>query len=208
MIAIPKTWSEAKSRGEKHYFTGNPCKRGHVSKRLASSGSCCECVKSSSLSYYHRNRHERIEKARKWREENRDYCLEYSKKYYRLNGDYFTEYASEYQRKNSKRLAEYSKDYARKNPLVVRANNAKRRASCKDGASGKDVSDWCEAQAKVCFYCQIECEDCYHIDHYFPLSKGGLHEIENLRISCPDCNMSKGSKLPEDWRKIKGQGEK
>lgn len=37
------TRAKAKQLGEKHYFTGNPCKYNHVFKRLTTDGSCCEC---------------------------------------------------------------------------------------------------------------------------------------------------------------------
>ncbi len=34
---------EAKNRGLKRYFTGLPCKRGHVSQRFVSTHNCCQC---------------------------------------------------------------------------------------------------------------------------------------------------------------------
>lgn len=37
------TRAKAKLAGEKHYFTGNPCKHGHIYKRLTVDGNCCEC---------------------------------------------------------------------------------------------------------------------------------------------------------------------
>lgn len=42
---LPKTRANAKSQGASHYFTGDPCKHGHVDKRLASTGACAECVR-------------------------------------------------------------------------------------------------------------------------------------------------------------------
>lgn len=39
------TRKEAKLAGDKKYFTGNPCKHGHVSPRLVSNAACCECDK-------------------------------------------------------------------------------------------------------------------------------------------------------------------
>ena len=39
------TWSEAKSSGLKHYFTGKPCKRGHIALRQTSALRCMECAK-------------------------------------------------------------------------------------------------------------------------------------------------------------------
>lgn len=35
---------EAKSKGLGTYFTGRPCRRGHVSARYVSGGQCLECV--------------------------------------------------------------------------------------------------------------------------------------------------------------------
>ena len=40
----PKTRKEAKALGATHYFTGDPCVRGHVAPRKAKGG-CVECVK-------------------------------------------------------------------------------------------------------------------------------------------------------------------
>lgn len=39
---------EAKSQDLKRYYTGEPCKRGHVSERKISSGDCIECVNLKS----------------------------------------------------------------------------------------------------------------------------------------------------------------
>lgn len=40
------TKSEAMSRGLERYFTGIPCKRGHLSERAVSHGHCLECWKA------------------------------------------------------------------------------------------------------------------------------------------------------------------
>lgn len=36
--------SEARKTNSTHYFTGQPCKHGHLSRRLTSTGQCCECL--------------------------------------------------------------------------------------------------------------------------------------------------------------------
>lgn len=43
-----------------------------------------------------------------------------------------------------------------------------------------------------------------HVDHIFPLGKGGGHSLGQLVVSCDRCNMSKGAKLPEEFA---GQAE-
>jgi hypothetical protein len=41
---LPKSRPEAKAIGAKHYFTGEPCKYGHIAPRKTK-GSCVECLK-------------------------------------------------------------------------------------------------------------------------------------------------------------------
>jgi len=38
----------------------------------------------------------------------------------------------------------------------------------------------------------------YHVDHSNPVSKGGTNHMRNLKLSCAECNLSKGTKR---WRK-------
>lgn len=40
------------------------------------------------------------------------------------------------------------------------------------------------------------------VEHHVPLSRGGLHEMSNLRCLCLSCNSSKGPKLFEEWRPV------
>lgn len=43
----PKTSKEAYLLGEKFFFTGRPCIRGHIANRYESGGRCVECVKAT-----------------------------------------------------------------------------------------------------------------------------------------------------------------
>lgn len=57
-----------------------------------------------------------------------------------------------------------------------------------------------------CYWCgELLKNKKVHIDHYVPLSKGGRHIIENLVVSCPKCNLSKGAKDPYHYANIKGK---
>jgi hypothetical protein len=44
---LPRSRKEALALGSKHYFTGKPCKHGHVAERLTSVGYCCACSRSA-----------------------------------------------------------------------------------------------------------------------------------------------------------------
>lgn len=43
--------SDAYAAGMTHFFTGKPCRAGHVSKRYVSTGNCLECQSSYTTKY-------------------------------------------------------------------------------------------------------------------------------------------------------------
>lgn len=56
--------SEAKARGLKRYFTGNPCSRGHLSERLVSDSKCIKCQNQKESQRTRTNRRDRQEAAK------------------------------------------------------------------------------------------------------------------------------------------------
>lgn len=86
--------AEAKARGLKRYFTGVPCKRGHVAERYVNKSTCAECDRirkpkdpdrAKELCRIRAQRWRTTEKFQRWRfryyEENRDRLLEASRKW-------------------------------------------------------------------------------------------------------------------------------
>lgn len=53
----------------------------------------------------------------------------------------------------------------------------------------------------TCEYCQQEIKEIYHLDHKLPLSRGGTNITENLCISCPACNLEKGNKTYDEYKR-------
>lgn len=43
---LPTSRKEAMRQGTTRYFTGKPCKHGHIAERLVSTGACDECKKA------------------------------------------------------------------------------------------------------------------------------------------------------------------
>lgn len=68
--SLPLTKDEAKRQGSKFFFTGRPCKRGHLSPRRADNGMCIEC---SRITAKRRAEAKRVE------------CREYSRQMYNDN---------------------------------------------------------------------------------------------------------------------------
>lgn len=99
---------EAKSLGLTYYFTGKPCKRGHVAARLSSSANCVECksILSSSDSYKEQKK-------------------KYQKEYYRKNISKQAEYHKNYRSKNREVLREKQKIFRKQNPFSVKSSKEK-----------------------------------------------------------------------------------
>lgn len=127
----------------------------------------------------------------------------------RLKSQVRKDYDAEYHKKNSDKKIQTAKEWIKNNPdkrkFISFNYDSKRRAIKKDGDSFMKVKLWAKEQKKICYWCDIDCENNYHIDHYVPLAKGGEHIIENLVISCPSCNLRKNAKDPYEFAKIKGK---
>ena len=59
---LPASREEAIEGGELFFYTGLPCRHGHLAKRYTSSGQCTECQRS-----IHKAKSERIKENRKKR---------------------------------------------------------------------------------------------------------------------------------------------
>jgi 5-methylcytosine-specific restriction endonuclease McrA len=174
--------SLAKVAGARLYWTGLPCPKGHIADRYTSNGTCATCLKESVA--------RKVESG-------------YFARHYAENAPAILGRQKEYSRKNSKTISERSAAWARENPkmrrIIAQQYKAKRRSQEGCGIDAKTLWAWISEQPKVCFYCRGEPLAKFHVDHFYPLSKGGAHVLTNLRIACPDCNLRKSASDPMRW---------
>jgi 5-methylcytosine-specific restriction endonuclease McrA len=82
---------------------------------------------------------------------------------------------------------------------VARVNGSKRRALEKK-ASGKYTIKYIEyllvKQCNKCIACLADIAKEYHVDHIYPLAKGGSNGDENIQLLCPPCNTKKNAQDP------------
>jgi 5-methylcytosine-specific restriction endonuclease McrA len=56
------------------------------------------------------------------------------------------------------------------------------------------------AQNYQCYWCdEFFGDKAPHQDHVIPISRGGLHMLDNLVWACASCNTQKQAQLPHDW---------
>ncbi len=135
--------------------------------------------------YYLDNKKRVLESHKKWREEN----PEKRKKYYLDNKENIIEKVRKWRKDHPEKRAE---------------NNSKRRSLLKGQDfhfNSEDIRDKIEFYENRCFYCKEEL-DKYHVDHMWPLSRGGSNTWENIAIACPTCNLSKGTKTAEEFMEV------
>jgi 5-methylcytosine-specific restriction endonuclease McrA len=210
---------EALSQGLSYYFTGKPCKHGHVSQRRTNSRICMDCQRD----YESKNREKRREKNRKYRlknidklkgsyrdyyRKNRDILSAKNKRYHSENLEKIAERKSKNRSENPEKFAESYRRWAKANPIKVAVKARNRRAvikMCGGTHTPSDIELLLNKQGKKCVGCNADLRLGYHVDHIMPLALGGSNDRKNLQILCPKCNLKKQAKHPIDWARENGR---
>jgi 5-methylcytosine-specific restriction endonuclease McrA len=171
----------ARAAGQIRYFTGKPCKNGHVAERFVGNRQCIECGRSDNHRFYAENL-----------EEQRARAITY----YHSNKDARCQYAKNNREKSRKACAKWARKYPEKKQAVNARRRARKYASG-ENYNAKDIAEILKHQRGRCAYCAIVLSRTVrHIDHIVPLSAGGSNGRRNLQLLCHTCNHSKGVKDP------------
>lgn len=223
---LPRSRQEAKRLGAQFYFTGNPCKHGHLSKRYVRNADCWQCAVDRANQWQKDNPEQHGQHVRAWEEKNLAKVIEYraqwardnpesgrarSKKYREANLEECRRKFRDYYAENRDELIQKKLAYAKANPDKINAIVNKRRAT-KIGAEGyydgKEVAILLERQRGLCLCGLVDISDGNHtVDHYIPLSRGGSNNLANLQLLCKPCNSQKGVKTMEEWLELRGGAE-
>jgi 5-methylcytosine-specific restriction endonuclease McrA len=196
---------------ESHSKVCNKCKeekpRKEFSKdRRAKDGLQSRC-KACRKQNYQENREKELECNKQWYQENREKKLEYSKQYYQENREERLEYDKQYYQENREKMLEGMKQWYQENPEKASARNAKRRALKQDGIPEALKDCPIERERLVQTY---KLRDLFtkatgvehHVDHIWPLSKGGPHWSGNLQVITAKENLSKHASFCEDTARV------
>lgn len=190
---MPITRKAAKAAGLKYYFTGKPCKRGHIDKRFVSSFWCLTCGREKAKEAF-----------RGLDKEQREAKREYERR--RWRDPAFRERARLYARQEKECI---------KKSIRNRAWKKAHRVSCTDRQLKRHASFITSFVEDVSLAFLFErdkgrCQLCgYELsmdtkrpdprtptrDHIVPLSKGGTHERTNMQLACDVCNVRKSNRV-------------
>lgn len=199
---FPSTRDEAIRVGARFYFTGAPCKRGHVAARYAANTTCLECQRErkavlvASGEHAENERKRRAERpeavreaSRKWREANPDKVKAAGDRWRAANPEKVkATTARATARARERRLASGAPPRPVKSPDRDRANWGLNRAVGKKGAGLPDgMTRRQVVDATVHIYAEAarltsETGIRHHVDHIVPICMGGLHCPSNLQV--------------------------
>jgi hypothetical protein len=220
--------SEARARGLTFYWTGKPCKRGHIAKRYASDSSCVTCAvdradtwqrshpekcRERDKRFRDKNPGQALPRQRRWLEDPAN--LEKKRGWHRRWRDANPEAAREATRDWRDRNLEYDQErcrnYQSEHPEEARHRVRQRRALLA-GAEGshtiEEIMALLERQGGICVGpgCGTDIRDCWTVDHIEPITRGGSDYIENIQLLCHPCNTSKGNRPGWKGRRMPKRG--
>lgn len=188
---LPKTRAEAKALGATHYFTGTPCKHGHIAPRKTK-GACTDCLKVE----WQQAAKIRAEYFQQYNASNAG--QEAKQRYYEKNR------AQVIARAQARPTAEkqmYKTTYKQKNPDLYKALTSFRRRRFRDATppwlTHKQKSEIRQLYRIAITMSQTTGER-YVVDHIIPLQGDavcGLHVPWNLRVITQEENLVKSNKL-------------
>jgi 5-methylcytosine-specific restriction endonuclease McrA len=167
--------------GLKRYFTGKPCKHGHVSERRVPHGNCIDCKR---------------EALREWELVNREHINERARARYAANPE-------GHRIKSRLAARKWRAAHPEEHRAIKRSAKARRR-----GAEGRhteaDIGAIRKAQKDKCAYCRIKLRGKGHVDHIIAVSCGGTNWPDNLQLTCGHCNVKKSAKCPQAFARELG----
>ena len=186
-MEYPNNRSEAKKAGATHYFTGQPCSRGHIALRKTK-GTCVECMKEDW----------KIDNEKRKEKPKSDAAKEAGRRYYEKNKEMVKARANA--RPSEERRAHRNK-HKQSNPELYKALTSVRKRRHREA-----IPAWITAEQKLAMremYLQAQkltkiTGERYVVDHIIPLISPdvcGLHVPWNLRVITQEENLKKSNKL-------------
>jgi 5-methylcytosine-specific restriction endonuclease McrA len=192
---------EAMALGLRRYFTGKPCKNGHVSERRMP-GTCIECFELFHRLNPHKTKEYNSKQYNKpdGREKRRLWSLSWRKRNRLKHNQRTKKWSDDNREKQNAAITRWTLAH----PEATRAKYARRRSRRK-GAEGNytadDIKAMMKEQAGKCAapHCCADIRHSYEIDHKQPLSRGGSNWPSNLQLLCKPCNKQKSFKTNDEW---------
>lgn len=167
---------------------------------------CRVCVKLDKQESHERNRDKDLARTRHWFEINHEHKKATDREYMEAHREEKRAYDKarnaanpEANRAKVRQWREDKPEHYKRNIRVSASRRKARELNAVGSFTQADIALQIKSQKGLCWWCGEPIGEDYHVDHRIPLAKGGTNNPNNLCIACPDCNRSKGAKLPHEF---------
>jgi hypothetical protein len=190
---MPTSDKDAIALGLSMYYTGKPCKFGHITARYASSAECFFCRQIKNLNP------ELKKKQKAASLKNKEKINTRAKERYQLNKNFEKVRSSAKWINHKEAMTARTKNWELRNPekrlAISKSNNAIRKHKIK-----QQCPKWADKAKIRGIY--LNCPSGYHVDHIVPLkgkTVSGLHVEYNLQYLTASENLKKHNKFGEHY---------
>jgi len=162
-----------------------------------------EFVKAKRLKWRNENPEKAKNSWRKWATANPEKYKQSHEKWAKAHRESIKIKTAKWRKNNREKQYINGVKWRQRNPEKVKAYcieyQARKRKVAVEHVDYKIVF---ERDGGCCHLCGKKLKsDAWHLDHLIPLSKGGEHSYRNVAVTCPRCNIQKGSgRIPSQLR--------
>lgn len=182
------SYKQAVAEGKSRYFTGKPCKQGHIAERRVSGRCCVVCADTSARDWAKQNRLRVKQIATEWNQRNKEREAARARQWRKENPDTYKQAVKNWRNNNAVHYRSY----------MARVANDRRMAKLQREPVWAD-KERIKAYYDVCaFFNEVNGYSKYHVDHIIPLQGthvSGLHVHSNLQILLASENRAKGNRF-------------
>lgn len=194
MIVVSR--AKAKAAGLTRYFTGKPCKHGHVCERFVSNKHCVACdqtwraanpekVRARNARWYEANLEKHRAATASWQRANPEKVREKSARWYAANRERVLAKRTGWRAANPEKARAADAARRRAYPEKINALNQRRRARKQNA-----LCDCCTSADFQSVYDLARLAG-FEVDHIEPLALGGKHCRRNLQLMTPEAHKAK-----------------
>jgi transcriptional regulator with AAA-type ATPase domain len=193
------TRAEALAAGLKVYFTGVPCKNGHLANRRVANWTCVVCHAEKAAEFLPKWREKNPKKNKIYAEKYADAHAASTKAWRDANKERCYETGKKWRQQYPEKCNEFSREWRSRNRDAMNALKAKRRADILTRLPKWLSSDekWMIGQAYSLARLRTQMTGFdWHVDHVLPLrgrTVSGLHTPYNLQVIPAVENLRKGN---------------
>jgi hypothetical protein len=205
---------EAQQAGATRYFTGEPCKHGHIAERLVSTRTCVACHVATQREYrrthpeavsatearrHAKHRDKRLAKSKAWQQSHPEQCIAWSTAWAEANPERKRAINKAWRIANAPKVRADLVAWRAANPEHVRAKglfyrNQRRAAQLQRTPAWADFKKIEEVYQDAREFREAGIE--VDVDHVIPLQGdlvSGLHVHQNLRVCLSSVNRAKSN---------------